>query len=296
MPLSDRSINEGVETSTTMSAVARAYRRFVRGRWLGFLSCCALLFFVACAILAPWIAPHDPNAGSLLNRLAPPGTPGYPLGTDALGRDLLSRLLHGARVSMLIALATVLFSACIGTLLGTVSGYLGGLADRVLMRLIDVQLSFPFIVLALTIAAILGASTRNIVITLVISSWVFYARLARGETLKIMQKQYVEATVAAGSNALRLLTRHLLPNLIPLMIVMASLEVGRVVVAEAGISFLGYGVQPPLAAWGNMINDGRHYIYNAWWLIFWPGLAISLTVLAANLTGDWLRDVFDPRT
>jgi peptide/nickel transport system permease protein len=284
-----------VNTQVTSFPFVKGIRRVVLRNPLGFASAVFLTLLLICAALAPVLIRIDPNAGSLYERMLPPGSAGHLLGTDALGRDVAARLLYGARISLFIALATVLTSGLLGTLIGVVSGYAGGVLDRILMRVIDVQLSFPFIVLALTIAAILGASLRNVIITLVISSWVYYARLARAETLKIMQRQYIEAASAAGSTPLRMLVIHLLPNLLPLMIVMASLEVGRIVVAEAGISFLGYGVQPPTAAWGNMINDGRDYIYNAWWLTALPGLAISMTVLAANLAGDWLRDLLDPR-
>jgi len=271
------------------------WRKLVRRNPIGFFSVLFLSLLALMAVAAPLIAPYDPTQGSLLKRLLPPLSPGHILGTDALGRDMLSRLLYGARVSLLIALSTVLVSAVIGTVIGAFSGFRRGIIDRVLMRLIDVQLSFPFIVLALTVAAILGPSLRNIIITLVISSWVYYARLARAETLKLTQKQFVEAASASGAKAHWIFLRHLIPNLVPTTIVMASLEVGRIIVAEAGISFLGYGVQPPLAAWGNMISEGRHYIFSAWWLTVLPGAVISLAVLAANLSGDWVRDVLDPQ-
>lgn len=292
-----RRLLPGLERASTVRLRQKTprWRSLVRRNPVGFFSALFLSLLALMALAAPLIAPYDPTAGSLLKRLLPPLSPGHLLGTDALGRDMLTRLLYGARVSLLIALLTVLLSAVFGTTVGALSGYKRGLIDRVLMRFIDVQLSFPFIVLALTVAAILGPSMRNIIITLVISSWVYYARLARGETLKLVQRQFVEAATASGAKAPWIFVRHIMPNLVPTTVVLASLEVGRIIVAEAGISFLGYGVQPPLAAWGNMISEGRHYIFNAWWLTVLPGAVISLAVLAANLAGDWVRDVLDPK-
>jgi peptide/nickel transport system permease protein len=262
--------------------------------WVGVLALSILLGIALLTAFAPYVAPHDPHAGVLRNRLLPPGSEGHLLGTDSLGRDVLSRIIYGGRVSFAVAFLTVLIAGTIGTAVGLVAGYFGGWFDRILMRFIDVQLSFPFIVLALTIAAILGASLQNIIITLIISSWVLYARLVRGEVLKLKEKVYIEASLGLGSSPLRIMWRHLLPNLVSIVIIMASLEVGRIIIAEAAISFLGFGVQPPTPAWGNMLSDGKDYIFGAWWLTAFPGAAISITTLAVNIVGDWLRDILDP--
>ncbi|MDI6773107.1 MAG: ABC transporter permease, partial [bacterium] len=183
----------------------------------------------------------------------------------------------------------------IGLSVGLISGYLGGLTDVILMRLVDVQLSFPFILLALVVNAILGIGLQNIILTLIITGWVVYARLVRGEVLALKTLDYVEAARALGAQQMRIVVRHLLPNLWTPVIILSSLQVAQFIVAEAAISFLGFGVQPPMASWGNMLNEGKTYIYNAWWMTTFPGVALVLTALGVNLVGDWLRDTLDPR-
>ncbi|MGQ0571164.1 MAG: ABC transporter permease [Armatimonadota bacterium] len=248
----------------------------------------------AAAAFAPVLAPYGPVAGELAQSLQPPSQDHW-LGTDQLGRDLFTRILYGARVSLAIGLVTVGISGAIGLILGVVSGYVGGLTDIILMRLVDVQLSFPFILLALTVNAILGIGLQNIILTLIITGWVVYARLVRGEVLALKTLDYIEAARALGTPEWRIIGRHLLPNLWTPVIILSSLQVAQFIVAEAAISFLGFGVQPPMASWGNMLNEGKTYIYNAWWMTTFPGLALVMTALGVNLVGDWLRDTLDPR-
>jgi peptide/nickel transport system permease protein len=247
------------------------------------------------ALGAPLISPYSPTGGNLQERLKPPLSKGHLLGTDTLGRDLLSRIIYGARVSMAVGVTSVLIAGLFGTLLGLISGFYGGWIDRILMRFVDMQLSFPFVVLALTIAAILGPSFRNIIITLAVSSWVIYARLVRGEVLGIKEKQYIQAAFTVGLPNWRIIAIHIVPNVLSAVIVLASLEVGRMIIAEAAISFLGFGIQPPTAAWGSMLSEGQDYMMTSWWLAVFPGLAIVVTTLAANIVGDALRDRLDPK-
>ena len=247
------------------------------------------------AVAAPWLTPHDPGAGDFAQILKPPGTPGHPLGTDQLGRDLLARVLYGARLALFIGACTVLVTAVGGSLLGLVAGYFGGRLGAVIMRLADVQLSFPFILLALTINAIVGLGLRNIILSLSAAGWVVYARVVRGQALSVKQREFVQAAAALGTGRWRILFRHVLPNIAPTIIVVASLQFSQFIVAEAAISFLGFGVQPPTPAWGSMLSESRDFLYVAWWLAAFPGAALALTALGINLVGDWLRDVLDPK-
>ncbi|HEX9016409.1 MAG TPA: ABC transporter permease [Chloroflexota bacterium] len=254
-----------------------------------------LLMEIALAVAAPLIAGHNPAVGDVDQRLLPPGTPGFPLGTDALGRDVLAKMLYGAQVSLAVGGVSVLVAGAIGVLAGLLMGYYGGWVDAVGSRIVDVQLSFPFMALALTIAAVLGAGFSGIIATLVISSWVLYARLARGDAMAMKRQEFVEAARAIGAPGWRIVLRHVLPNVLGPAIALASLEAGRLIVAEASLSFLGYGIQPPMSAWGLMLADGKDYMSRAWWLTVMPGVAVSLTCLATSLMGDWLTDVLDPR-
>ncbi len=273
--------------------VPRARRRLPlnRGGTVGLL---VVALVVAAAALAPLLAPYGPVDSDLSHSLQSPSRSHW-MGTDQLGRDLFTRILYGARVSLAIGLVTVGIAGTLGLIIGIAAGYFGGLADVVLMRLVDVQLSFPFILLALTINAILGIGLQNIVLTLIITGWVVYARLVRGEVLALKTLDYIEAARALGVTESRIIMRHLLPNLWTPVIILSSLQVAQFIVAEAAISFLGFGVQPPTASWGNMLNEGKTYIYNAWWMTTFPGLALVLTALGVNLVGDWLRDTLDPR-
>jgi peptide/nickel transport system permease protein len=267
----------------------------IRRNGLGFLGLILAALAVLAALAAPILAPHNPFIGDMTQGLRPPGTPGHPLGTDQLGRDTLSRVLYGARVALFIGLCTVLVTAIVGGLLGLLAGFFGGWSGQALMRLCDVQLSFPFILLALTINAIVGLGLRNIIISLSAAGWVVYARVVRGEVLSVKQRDFVQAAAALGTSRARILFRHILPNVAPSIIIVASLQFSQFIVAEAAISFLGFGVQPPTPAWGSMLSESRDFLYVAWWLAAFPGAALALTALGVNLVGDWLRDVLDPK-
>jgi peptide/nickel transport system permease protein len=260
--------------------------------WLGLGLTLAVL---AAAGLAPWLAPGDPLRADFAQGLRPPGSPGHPLGTDQLGRDLLARVLYGARLALFIGVCTVLITAVVGGLLGLLAGFVERWPAAALMRVADVQLSFPFILLALTINAIVGLGLRNIILSLSAAGWVVYARVVRGEVLSVKERDYVQAAAALGVGQTRLLLRHILPNVAPSIIVVASLQFSQFIVAEAAISFLGFGVQPPTPAWGSMLAEGRDFLYVAWWLAAFPGAALALTALGVNLVGDWLRDTLDPK-
>lgn len=261
---------------------------------------CLLLFVVTSALLAPVLAPHDPSEQSLSNRLQPPawmegGNPEHLLGTDHLGRDILSRVIYGARVSILVAIVAVALSGTLGTLLGLAAGYWRGRLDALIMLLADVQLAFPFILLALAVMSVLGTGLRNVIIVLGVTGWVVYGRLIRAEVMALREKEYVEAARALGQKDRKIIMRHILPNIMPSVIVMASLRIANMIIAESSLTFMGLGVEPHIPTWGSMLADGRGYITTAWWLATFPGLAIMLTVLGVNLVGDWLRDVLDPR-
>ena len=268
---------------------------FFRRNVLGFLGLALAALALIAAVAAPVLAPHDPVKGDFSQGLKPPGTPGHLLGTDQLGRDTLSRVLYGARVALFIGLCTVLLTALVGGLLGLLAGFFGGWPGNALMRLCDVQLSFPFILLALTINAIVGLGLRNIIVSLAAAGWVVYARVVRGEVLSVKQRDYVQAAAALGTGRSRILFRHVLPNVAPSIIIVASLQFSQFIVAEAAISFLGFGVQPPTPAWGSMLSESRDFLYVAWWLAAFPGAALALTALGVNLVGDWLRDILDPK-
>jgi peptide/nickel transport system permease protein len=252
-----------------------------------------------CAVLAPVLAPHDPVEQDLSARLTPPmwmpaGSPRYPLGTDALGRDLLSRIIFGARISLIVGFAAVAVQGAVGSLLGLFSGYYGGRLDALLMRLADVQLAIPFLALAIAVMSVLGAGLRNVIIVLGVSGWVIYGRVVRGEVLSVREREYVEATRALGSSSIRIMFRHILPNVSSSLLVISTLEIARMIIAEASLSYLGLGVHPPTPTWGGMVADGRNWIMSSWWISTLPGGAIFLTVLSVNVVGDYLRDLLDP--
>jgi peptide/nickel transport system permease protein len=253
-----------------------------------------LLGLALAAAAAPWIAPADPTRQDLSATLAPPSR-AHPLGQDKLGRDILSRVLHGGRISLVVGLATVASSLVIGGVIGAVAGYAGGWVDEILMRLVDVLLAFPGLLLAIALTAVLGASVRNVVLALCLIGWTGYARLTRGEVHRLRHRDFVEAACALGASDRRILWRHVMPLLAAPLLVQATFGMAGAIVAEASLSFLGLGAQPPTASWGAMLNDGRAFVLVAPHLTIFPGLAIMLTVLALNFLGDGLRDQLDVR-
>lgn len=274
--------------------------RAARRKWTVPIAAAALLVVLLCALFAPRMAPRDPDEQDLTARLLPPswqtgGTQEYLLGTDALGRDMLSRIIYGARISMIVGLAAVTVQAGVGCVLGLASGYYGGRLDALFMRIADIQLAVPFLVLAIAVMAVLGAGLRNVILVLGISGWVIYGRVIRSEVLAIRMNEYVEATRALGSSSVRIMFRHILPNVASSLLVISTLEIARLIIAEASLSYLGLGVQPPTATWGGMVADGRNWIMTSWWVSTLPGAAIFLTVLSVNIVGDFLRDLLDPR-
>jgi peptide/nickel transport system permease protein len=275
-------------------------RAVLRSR-AGLLGWVLLLVFVAAALLGPQ-ALHLPSpiAMNLRARSLPPtlrwdALGAHPLGTDQLGRDILSRIVTGSRVTLTVGASAVLLGGAIGVALGIVAGYLGGIVDRVLMRLVDMQMAIPLMLLALTVVAAVGPSLRNLVIVLALTSWVRYARIIRGAVLSLRQREFVQSARAIGAGGLAIMLRHILPNVLTPALIIATLELARVVILEASLSFLGLGIQPPAPSWGSMLAEGRTYLSSAWWITTFPGVAILLTVLGVNLVGDWLRDQFDPR-
>lgn len=266
----------------------------------GILGLTIVLAVVFCAIFAAQLAPYDPLKQDLMNKLHDPawtatGTAEHLLGTDQLGRDVLSRLLYGARITLVVALAGTVVGGIAGVILGSLAGYYGGWIDGVIMRLVDVQLCFPFTLLALFIAAVLGSSLSNVILIAGITSWVRYARLVRGEILSIKESEYVEAIRAAGGGDVRIIFKHILPNIISSVIVIATLEMAKIVLMEASLSFLGYGVPITIPTWGRMLSEARDSMLSNPWQCVMPGLCITLTVLGVNLLGDWLRDYLDPK-
>ncbi len=255
---------------------------------------------VTSAIFAPWLAPHDPIKGNIEARNTPPawyaqGSTKHLLGSDPLGRDILSRIIYGARISLMVAAAVLATGAVGGTLLGLVAGYFGGNVDEIAMRFVDFTLAVPFILVALVVVIVLGPSLTVIIVLLVVFSWSAFARQVRAETLQLKTMDYVKLAKVAGAPWHRTMYRHILPGVINTVLVIASLRVGTLILTEAVLSYLGVGIPPPTPAWGAMVSDGRDYLATAWWVAFFPGMAIFLTVLATNFLGDWLRDRFDPK-
>ena len=251
-------------------------------------------------ILGPLVAPNDPLKQNLVHNLKPPlfrtgDGKLYILGTDEIGRDLLSRIIYGSRISLLVGIAAVILASTIGTVVGIASALRGGLVDLLLMRLVDMQLSIPYILLVILFVAVIGPGLFNIIIVLGLTGWLQYARIIRGEALKVRELEYVDAARAIGASNLRILFCHVLPNVSSTAIVFGTLELARVILLEASLGFLGLSVQPPIPTWGNLIGTGRSYIWVAPWLVTYPGLAIAITVLGFNLVGDFARDVLDPR-
>lgn len=257
-----------------------------------------LLFLLVAGLGASVISPFDPNEQTLSNRLHPPFAPEKELswlGGDSLGRDLVSRIIYGARISLLVAVASVVVAGAIGVVIGLVAGFYGGWTDAVLMRIADVQLSIPFLVLALGLAAIIGPGVGNIIVVLAVTGWPRYARVVRAEVLTIMARDYIHAARVIGGTDYRLMARHVFPNASAVVVVMSTVQVAQMILSEASLSFLGVGVPAAIPSWGAMVADGRVYLSTAWWVSAFPGLAIWLTVVAFNVVGDWLVDRADPQ-
>jgi peptide/nickel transport system permease protein len=281
----------------TRSAASRRRALRIPRRPAALVGLTILAVVVFAAIFAPLIAPHDPNDQDVARRLRPPfqAESPYILGTDQVGRDVLSRIIYGTRVALIVGLSAVALSGAIGITLGLLSGFYGGLIDDLIGWVSSVELAFPFVLLAIAVVAVIGANLFNLVIVLSIVAWVTYARIVRAETLAIRDLEFVQAARTLGVGDLRVLFRHILPNVLTPVIVIATFEVARMIISEASLSFLGLGVEPRIPSWGSMLADGRQYLATAWWIATFPGLGIMLTVLAINLVGDWLRDVLDPR-
>jgi peptide/nickel transport system permease protein len=281
-------------------AMPRHRRRWRAGR-PGVLVACGIVGIVTLVALAPAVfAPHSPYDQNLANRLRPPvwlagGSGDHLLGTDAVGRDVLSRIIYGARVSLLVGIMAVLVSGALGVAAGVLAGYFRGPVDDLIMRVAEVQLSFPFILAAVAIVSVLGAGLRNIFIVLGVTGWTTYARVVRGMTLALRQREFIEGARAIGCSHVRIMLRYVLPNIAGTTMVLATFALATFIIAESGLSYLGLGVQPPAPTWGGMLADGYLFLRTAWWLTTFPGLVLMLTVLAINVLGDWARDVLDPR-
>jgi peptide/nickel transport system permease protein len=257
------------------------------------------LILILTAILAPWIAPYNPNVGLLDNRLMPPfwqkgGSSDFLLGTDTLGRDILSRIIYGTRTTLSVCALVVFIAGSLGTFLGIIAGYLGGWFDIIIMRAVDLVYSLPAILLALLLGAIFGPSFQILVMIVSFTLWAGYARMARAETLKVKEFDFIALAKIAGCSRASIMMRHIFPNVVSPIIILATLQVGTIVIVEASLSFLGVGIPPPTADWGSMVSEGRSYIVTAWWLCILPGIAIALTVLTFNLLGDMLNDRLNP--
>ncbi len=264
-----------------------------------YIASLVLALVVISALFGPWIAPYQATSISLADAMTPPawldgGSAAHLLGTDNLGRDILSRIIAGARVSTVVAFYAIVLSGLIGTGLGMAAGYFGGIVDAVISRIIDTQMAVPAIPLAMLFAAVLPPGEAMVIFIIVLSYWTWYARIVRGEVLSLRERDFIALAKVAGVGTPTIFVRHLAPNLLNTLLVLATLQFGSVIVFEAGLSFLGLGIQPPQVSWGGMLSDGRNFIEVAWWLITMPGLAIMAACLASNLLGDWLRDTFDP--
>jgi peptide/nickel transport system permease protein len=287
--------------SSVISVEAPVAAKPRRIAWAVVVPAVPVVLALVAALAAPWLAPASPTSGDLAARLKPPAwqaaaLPDRPLGTDLLGRDVLSRLIWGARISLLIAVAATALGAAVGSLVGLLSGYHRGRVDQMVTKLIDIQLAFPFVLLAIAVIAVAGPSVPVLVVVLAIGAWVAHARIVRGLVLSLRERDYVQAAVALGAGTPRVLFRHLLPEILSVIVVLATFDVGRIIILESTLSFLGLGVQPPTPSWGSDLRDAAAYVRQAWWTATFPGLAIMVVVLGLNLLGDALRDALDPRT
>lgn len=296
----------------TKTPITNLAQKQVRPRWLyslvrspvGLTGMILVIMMVIMALAAPLLAPHDPAKINIKARLAPPawspgGDPAFLLGTDQLGRDLLSRIIYGSRISLLIGLGGVVVAMVVGVFLGLLSGFFGGLLDTIISRMLDTFMAIPFIILALAVMGVLGVKGGNnvlrLIVVLALANWVIFTRVVRGDVLSVKARDYVEAARAIGQSTPKILWRYILPNVAASIIVLSTLQIATVIIAEASLSFLGLGVQPPTITWGIMLADGRDHLATSWWLSTFPGIAITLTVLGIILWGDWLRDILDPR-
>jgi ABC-type dipeptide/oligopeptide/nickel transport system permease subunit len=290
------------ETDRLVDEHVPAWKRFFQELWAspkGMSGFVCIIIIVIVAIFAPYILPADPTEQVIKNRFLPPvfagGTWENFLGADNLGRDIFSRVILGTQTSVAVGAFVVLLALAVGSALGAIAGYFGGLVDTVIMRLTDFQLSFPFILLSIIFMAIFGPGFTSLVIALAVAIWVNYARLVRGETLKIRELEFIQAARSIGVRHTTIILRHVLPNVLPAIVVMATLDIAFIIIFEAALSFLGLGIQPPTPSWGVMISDGRNYLYESVWMTLGPGIAILITAVAINLIGDFLRDTYDPR-
>ena len=290
-------LNTDTPTSRGHARAVAAYHgwRRLKSNHMAMVGLYILIALLAVAAFAPWLAPHDPLAQELANRLKPLGTPGHVLGTDSLGRDILSRMIFGSRITLYIVTLVALIAPIVGLLVGTIAGYAGGWTDAILMRITDIFLAFPRLVLALAFVAALGAGIENAVLAISITAWPPYARIARAETLTIRNSDYIAAIKLQGARAMRIITKHIWPLCISSLIIRVTLDMAGIILAAAGLGFLGLGAQPPSPEWGAMIAEGRRFILDHWWVATMPGLAIFTVSLAFNLLGDGMRDVLDPK-
>ncbi|MFX0560752.1 ABC transporter permease [Tepidibacillus infernus] len=286
-------------TKTSKKKKAGIFKKATKNVW-ALIGILLVLISILSATFAPVIAPFEPDQADLRARLAPPswadesGESPYLLGSDQVGRDLLTRIIYGARISLMVGIISVLISMVIGVILGLIAGYFGKWADDLIMRLGDIQLALPFILIAILMMAIIGNGLWKLIIVLGISNWVGFARLVRGQVMSVKEMEYVQAARSIGASHIRIMRKHLLPNVASSIIVLATLNVAVNILLEASLTFIGLGVDPSIPAWGSMLADGRNYIDSAWWVATFPGIAIMMTVLGFNLVGDWLRDEFDP--
>ena len=278
----------------TLGQFYRGWLQFKRNR-LAVLGLVIVLGLIVVAAFAPWIATHDPHAQDLTRRLLPPGSQGHWFGTDEFGRDTFSRLVYGARITLMIVVLVAAIAAPIGLLVGTAAGYLGGWVDAVLMRVTDVFLAFPSLILALAFVAALGPGIENAIIAIALTSWPPYARIARAETITIRNSDYIAVARMQGARTARILWAYIMPLCVASLVVRVTLDMAGIILTAAGLGFLGLGAQPPMAEWGAMISAGRRYVLDQWWVATIPGIAIIVVSLAFNLLGDGLRDVLDPR-
>ena len=290
---------DAADTHLTSRKRGVTLRRLLRSPG-GMLGLVLVVLVVLVAIFAPVLSPHDPAKQNIVHRLKPPfwaedGSMEHPLGTDSVGRDILSRVIYGSRISLFVGLAATAASALLGVSLGLIAGFLGGSTDSVVSRVGDVQQAIPFLVLAIAVAAMLGPGLFNLILVLVITTWVTFFRVVRGEVLSVREEQYVLGAQSIGASNLRIILRYILPNVAASIIVIATLLVANMIIFEASLSFLGLGVPSSIPTWGRIVADGREYIADEWWIALFPGLAILITVMGINLLGDWLREDLDPK-